>query len=257
MRVLAIAKFRLLTIVRTGTPIFAFAVLPVAFALIPLSMPEPKFREFAEDLLPMNAFAALVAWILHAVLLAVTVLATGKVKTPHNDVMVRVIPDLMETAPVTPSARFHGETLGTLGAGAVVHVCCLPLLAAVATLSPWPAKVFAWIEVGTIALLAMASAGAAWQRRAPRTKYSGSRGPRNALVFAILVLVVLRISTHWEAFRDSLAMFVYPRTSMQAWAEVARAADNPLLLFALLSIVYAGNLAYYYVSATRKRAREN
>jgi hypothetical protein len=258
MGVLAIARFRLLTIVRTATPIFVLAAIPPLLAMIPLSVAEPTFRELAADLLPLNATVTVAAWLLHGIVIGLATLTTGKIKTPHNDVVTRVVPDLMDTAPVPPPPRFWGETLGTLGAAAIVHVCCLPLLAAVAALSPMPMVVFVSIEIGTLAFLVLAAAGAAWQRRAPRTKWSGSRGPRNAVLVGILLLLSVRISTtRWEAFRDALAQFLYPRTSMQTWAEAARAIDRPMLLAALLAMLYAGTIAYYYVSSTRKRALEN
>jgi hypothetical protein len=258
MGVLAIARFRFLTIVRTGTPIFILGAVPALLAMGPLSVAEPTFRATAEELLPFSANASLAAWLLHGILLALATLSTGKVKSPHNDVVVRVIPDLMDTAPVAPPSRFWGESLGTLGAAAIVHACCLPLLAAVAALSPMPNVAFVSIEIGTLALLGLAAAGAAWQRRAPRTKWSGTRGPRNAVLVGILLLLSVRVSTtQWTEFRDALAQFVFGRTSMQMWAEVARAIDRPMLLAALLSVLYAGTIAYYYVSSTRKRALEN
>jgi len=258
MGILAIARFRLLTIVRTGTPIFILSAVPALLALIPMSVPEPSLRAFAQEWLPINANVAVGAWLLHGILIGFATLSTGKVKTPHDDVVTRVIPDLMDMAPVAPPPRFWGEALGTLGAAAIVHACCLPLLAAVAALSPIPTIAFVSIEIGTLAFLGLAAAGAAWQRRAPRTKWSGSRGPRNAVVVGILLLLSIRFSTtRWEAFRDGLAQFLYPHTSMQAWADVAGAIDRPMLLAALLSMLYAGTIAYYYVSSTRKRALEN
>jgi hypothetical protein len=258
MGVLAIARFRFLTIVRTGTPIFILGAVPALLAMAPLSVAEPTFRATAERLLPINANASLAAWLLHGILLGLATLSTGKVKSPHNDVVARVIPDLMDTAPVAPPSRFWGEALGTLGAAAIVHACCLPLLAAVAVLSPMPTAAFVSIEIGTLAFLALAAAGAAWQRRAPRTKWSATRGTRNAVLVGILLLLSVRVSTtQWDAFRDALAQFVFPRTSMQTWADVARAVDRPMLLAALVAMLYAGTIAYYYVSATRKRALEN
>ncbi len=258
MGVLAIARFRLLTVVRTGTPIFILAAMPALLALIPMSVSEPSFRAMAKEWLPLNANVAVAAWLLHGILIGLATLSTGKVKTPHNDVVTRVVPDLMDTAPVAPPSRFWGESLGTLGAAAIVHACCLPLLAAVAALSPMPNVAFVSIEIGTLALLGLAAAGAAWQRRAPRTKWSGTRGPRNAVLVGILLLLSVRVSTtRWEAFRDALVQFLFPQTSMQVWAEVARAVDRPMLLAALLSVLYAGTIAYYYVSSTRKRVLEN
>lgn len=257
MRYLAIARFRMLTIIRTATPIFIVAALPPLLAAVPLSMPEPLFRASAEEMLVINARVAMMAWVYHGLFLSFACLLSGKVKTPHDDVTIGVVPDLMDTAPIGPGSRFWGEALGTLTATVLIHACCLPLLAAVAALSPLPTSVFLWIEAGTVALMILASASAAWQRRAPRTKYSASRGPRNAVLFAVLLLLSLFATTRWEAFRDSALAFISSRNSMRAWAEVVDAVESPPLLFILLSLLYAGYIAYYYVSATRKRVWEN
>jgi len=262
MRYLAISRFRLLTIIRTATPIFVIAALPPLVAAIALSTPEPAFRAGADVWLPINASAAVMAWLLHAMILSFTCLMSGKVRTSHDFVTMNATPDLMDTAPIGNGARFWGEALGTVEATAVIHLCCLPLLAAVAALSPLPTIMFLWIEAATIALLVLASTGAAWQRRAPRTKYSATRGPRNAVVLAMLFLLALLVTTRPRAFRDSALEFVLPvhgtaRTSMRGWSEVAGAVGNPILLLALLSLLYAGAIAYYYLSATRKQVWEN
>ncbi len=257
MRYLAISRFRLLTIIRTATPIFVIVVLPPLVAALAISKPEPAFRDAADFWLPINAWAAVVAWLLHAIILSVACLMSGKVKTAHDFVVMNATPDLMDTAPIGEGARFWGEALGTLEATVVIHLCCLPLLAAVAALSPLPTIMFIWIEAATIALLVLASTGAAWQRRAPRTKYSGTRGPRNAVALAILFLLALLITTRPRPFRDSALEFLYPRASMPAWSEVVGTVENPLLLILLLSLLYAGTITYYYVSSTRKRLWEN
>jgi hypothetical protein len=258
MRVVALARFRLLTIVRKGTPMFVIGIVPPLLSAIPLSVSEPVFRVAANGILTLNATVAMAGWLLHGLLLSAACLTSGKVKTLYDDVALREVPDLMDTAPVAPADRFHGEVLGTFGAGVIVHAACLPLLAAVASLSPLPLTLFTSIEAGTIALLFLASAGAAWQRRAPRTRFSGTRGARNAALFLTLAILAARASTaHWETFRDAFLTFVTLRASMRAWNDVVHALDNPPLLFALLSLLYAGNIAYYFVSSTRTRVREN
>lgn len=252
MRYLAVARFRLLTIIRTATPIFVLALIPPLIGAAWLSRgAEPDFRAAAGEVLGQHARVAVIAWLLHAFLLSFACLMSGKVKTAHDDVMTNVMPDLMDTAPVGHGERFWGEALGTLAATAMIHVCCLPLLAAVAALNPLPTAVFLWIEAATIALIALASAGAAWQRRALRTKYSGTRGLRNAALLAILFFVALRATTRWEVFLDSI---LYPQSSIRRWAHVV---ENPFLLFTILSLLYAGTITYYYVSSTRKRLWEN
>lgn len=256
--VFAIARFRLLTITRTGTPIFVIAGVPLLIAAAFTGVPDAIFKEDPTAFLHTSARAALMGWLLYAIILSFAALASGKIKTPHSDVTIHVVPDLMDTAPVRPGARFWGEALGTFGAALVIHVCCLPLLASVAGFSPLPRVVFFWIEGGFLALLVLASTGAAWQRRSPRTKYSASRSTRNSALFLILIALSLFSTTRWEAFRDALVAFLTRgRVSMPAWREVADTVDNPLLLAVMLAVIYFGNIAYYYRSATRKSLWEN
>jgi hypothetical protein len=115
---------------------------------------------------------------------------------------------------------------------------------------------FVWMEAVTIALLVLASAGAAWQRRAPRTKYAGSRGPRNVFVVAVLVELALLATTR-PPFRHTVLDFFLARPSMRSWSDVLTTIDSPILLFALLSLIYTGTIAYYYLSSTRKPVWEN
>jgi len=257
MRSLGIVRFRLLTIVRTATPIFILSALMPLLILVVLSGPESDFRAEATFALELNARAALSAWFFHILVLSFATLLTGKVKTPHDDVVIAIVPDLMDTAPVAPSGRFWGEAFGTFAAAIAIHACCLPLLAAIVALNPLPTSAFVWIEAAALALFFLAAAGAAWQRRTPRTKFSGTRGPRNAVVVATLFIFALMGTTRWVAFRDSLATFLFPRTSMQAWGDVLGAIENPLLLVILLVLLYAGTIAYYYVTSTRKRVWES
>jgi len=255
MRCLAIARFRFLMMLRTATPIFVICILPALIVASMLgSVPEPYFRAGADFELADNATFAFLAWVAHAIILSISCLASGNVKRTLDPAETTTLPDLMDTAPVGAETRFWGEMLGTLGATSVIHACCLPLLAAIAALSPLPARLFATAESAIVALMILASAGAAWQRRAPRTRFSGTRSARSAIVFVILFFSALLASTRWEDFRDSAVVFL-TRPSMQVWHEVAYAVENPLLLAILWSLLYAGYIYYYYASATRNTAR--
>lgn len=257
MRYLAVSRFRLLTIIRTATPIFVISILPPILAAVAVSRSEPDLRAEAEAWLPVHAFAAMMAWLLHALILFFACLMSGKVRSAHDFILTDGLPDLMDTAPVSPGTRFWGEALGTLQAALVLHLCCLPLLAAVGALSPLPAVMFLWIEALAIALIVLASAGAAWQRRMPRTKYSASRGVRNVGVLGILLLLALFVTTRMGALRLALLDFLYSRVSMQGWTAIAGTVEDPLLLIIFLSLLYVGTIVYYYMSATRKRVWEN
>ncbi|HZP92323.1 MAG TPA: hypothetical protein VFB20_05515 [Burkholderiales bacterium] len=255
MRYLAIARFRLLSIIRTATPIFALAAIPPLFALLFESAPEASFRSSAEVLLGEYAGIALKIWIIHGLFMMMACIASGTVKLPHDGLVIVVPSDLMDTAPVGPDVRFWGEALGTFGAMLTIHLCCLPLLAGAAVLSPLPTSMFLWMEAGIIMLMALASAGGAWQRRARRTRYSATRGVRNTLVVAILLLLIVPLTTRWREFRDAVGtFFLYPST--RGWANVTWTVENPLLMFVLVALLYAGTIAYYYSTSMWDRARD-
>lgn len=251
MRYLAVARLRLLTTVRSATPIFILAALPPLLAAAFESIPEPLFRAAADELLAPIAKAALFAWLIHGLVVGVACEAFGNRRVRPD--LTSLPSDLMDSAPVGPRPRFWGEALGTFAAASTIHACCLPLLAAAAVLSPLPTAAFAWIEAGIIALMILGSAGAAGKRLAPVTPWTATRTARSGILSLILFLLVLLATTNWEAFRDSLAAFIIT-PSMRAWAAVTASVENPLLLGVLLSLLYAGYLLYY-LNSTRRPAQ--
>lgn len=258
MRSLAIARFRLLTTIRKATPLF---VLAFWAALGPLVLTSPlsdgSFRADADSLLGTAATAAVFAWIAHALLLVVVCDAFGRDSSLRTQLASQETDgpaDLMDTAPIGLRARFWGEAAGILAAAMIIHLCTLPLLVLGAALSPLPTSMFLVGEAVTIALVVLASAGAAWKRRAPRTKWSATRGPRSALLFVLILLVSIRQTTQWEVFRDSFVDFVRQPTP-HAWSTVFHAVENPFLLCVLLLSLYYGYLAFYYSSSVRMARR--
>ncbi|HYS52825.1 MAG TPA: hypothetical protein VER58_03545 [Thermoanaerobaculia bacterium] len=253
MRYLAIARFRLLTTIRTATPVFVIAILPPLIGAIAESTSEPQFGAGAQSPQRLHAVIALLTWLFHAAFLLAASEASGNLRTFGPD-QTALPGDLMDSAPIRPSARFWGEAGGILAATAIIHACCLPLLAMVAALSPLPTRLFLWIEAGIIALMILGSTGAAWRRLAPRTKFSGTRTVRSIILFFILFFCVLFASTRWIAFRDAVAEY-FPSPSMRAWAQVVSAVDNPFLLLFLLALLYVGYIGFYYIYSTRDPAR--
>jgi hypothetical protein len=251
MRYLAVARFRLLTTIRESTGVFVFAAVPALIAMVFEATPEPLFRAAADELLGVFARVALVAWLFHAFIIITASEAFGSRRLFRVDATA-LPPDLMDSAPISPIERFWGETLGIFAATATIHAACLPLLAVVAVLSPLPTVVFAWIEAGIVALMILGSAGAAWKRLAPRTRWATTRTARSGILFLILFFLTLFATTHWTTFRDSLAAFIFT-PSMRSWAAVANAVESPLLLAILWLLLYGGYVLYY-LNASRKPA---
>jgi hypothetical protein len=254
MRHLAISRFRLLTTIRGANLLFAVAFV-AAFAplLFITGQPDEVFRDSADVLLGEAARVSVFAWIFHALLLGFACDMFGNVTLLRSQLTSGETDrpsDLMDTAPIRPGAYFWGEAGGIFAAAMSIHVCALPLLALLAALSPLPISMFFIAEAATIALVIMASAGGAWKRRAPRSRWSGTRGPRSAALFGIIVLLMLRRTTHWIPFRDALAVFA-TEPSPRLWAPVVAAVENPLLLFVLLAFLCIGYIAFFYKSSAR------
>jgi hypothetical protein len=258
MRYLAIARFRLLTTIRAAAPIFAVAALAAIVPAISLSfMPDEVFRAEAAEILRLGAVTAIGTWIVHALILAFACDAFGSttlLRAQMTSTETVMLPDLMDTAPIRPAARFWGEAAGIVAAAMTIHLCVLPVLLMVAALSPLPTSMFVAAEIMTIVITTLASIGAAWKRRAPRTKWSSSRGPRSAVLFAILVFVTVRYTTRWETFRDLLVNFI-SEPSPRLWSAVTGAVENPLMLFSMLALLYTGYILYFYSSSVRTARR--
>lgn len=252
MRYVAVARFRLLTTIRSATPIFIIAAIPPLLAAIYQSMPEPLFRAAADEVLGPLARAAVVAWLFHGLLVVAASEASGS-KQPFRVDPMSLLPDLMDSVPIGPLPRFWGEALGIFTATLTIHICCLPLLAAVAVLSPLPTIFFVWMEAGILALMTLTSAAGAWKRLAPRTQWGATRVARSGLLFFILLVFVLFATTKWTTFRDSWFMFLIT-PSTRTWDAVAAAVENPTLLVVLLLLLYVGYMAYF-VNSARKPAQ--
>jgi hypothetical protein len=252
MRYLAVGRFRMLTTIRSSTPIVIAALVPPLLGAMAESTAEPSIHSMADIALHVNANAAFITWVIHTGLLLIATEAFGGLRSFDPD---RTNPpaDLMDSAPVSARGRFLGETLGVFAAGAAIHACCLPVLAVVAALSPLPTRFFVWMEVVIVILMIVTSAAAAWKRLSPQTKMSGTRGFRSALLFYTGIAGALFVTTRWEAFRDSALNFLLS-PSMRAWGRVVSAIDNPPLLILFVSVLYISYIAFYFVSSTRHRA---
>ncbi|HEY6894738.1 MAG TPA: hypothetical protein VI258_11260 [Rhodanobacteraceae bacterium] len=253
MRYLAIARYRNLTTIRQATPLFFVVMVPAVLAAAIMTLVDASYRNGPDALLGFHAQVALFAWYLHATFLLAASEAFGSLRVQRADA-TNEASDLMDSAPLEPNARFFGEMLGIFESTAIIHACCLPLLAVVAALSPLPARVFLWVETVVVALMILASAGAAWKRIARPTKMSATRILRSFILFLIFFGAILLGSTRWVSFRDAAFAFLAV-PSMRAWARLMATIENPAALVLWLVVLYGGYFAFYYLSATRDPLR--
>jgi len=246
---LAIARYRLLTTIRESTPVFIIAILPPLGAAMVQTLVEESYRGGPDTLLAFYAQIALLAWYFHAAFLFIACEAFGSLKISRSD-QPSVASDLMDSAPLTPNARFFGEMTGILEATTIIHACCLPMLAVVAALSPLPARVFLWVELLIIAVIVLGSAAAAWKRIAPPSKMNATRNLRSGILFLIIVTATVYALTQWDSFRDAAFGFV-GMPSLRAWERVVATIENPVALIVSIAVLYSAYLVFYYVSATR------
>jgi len=249
MRYLAIARYRLLTTIREATPIYIVAMLPPVGAAFVQTLIESSFRGGPDSLLAFHAQIALFAWCFHAAFLFIATEAFGSLKISRSE-DAAVASDLMDSVPLSPNARFFGEMLGVFETTLLIHACCLPMLALVAALSPLPARVFLWLELLIIAVIALGSPAAAWKRTARPSKMSATRNLRSGILFLILVAAIFYVSTRWDSFRDAAFAFL-GTPSLRAWDRVVATIENPIVLIVSIAALYSAYLAFYYVSSTR------
>lgn len=246
---LAIARYRRLTTIREATPIFIVAILPPLVAAMVQTLVDSSFRGGADMLLAFHAQIALLAWYFHAGILFLASEAFGSLKVSRSDQPV-FASDLMDSAPLMPNARFFGEMIGVLEATTLIHVCCLPMLAVVAALSPLPVRVFAWVELLIMAVIVLGSAAAAWKRIARPTKMSSTRNMRSGILFLLLTTATVYALTQWDSFRDAAFGFV-GMPSIRAWDRLVATIENPVALILSIAVLYSAYLAFYYISSTR------
>lgn len=252
MRLLAIAKLRLLTRIRTASVLFALATLPLLIPSVGASvMSENAYRESMPFNAPIIAVWSLLVWFVHTGILLVGSEA-GEQLHPRRE--GAEWSDLLETVPLDPTGRFAGEAVGNLAVNLTIHVCALPILAVVAALSPLPLSAFLTLECGTLALLSLGASAAAWKRCARPSKWSATRMARSGVLFWILFVAILYQTSRWQAFVSSLQEAIF-QPSRRTWQQIGSTIDRPASLVLLVSLLCLSYLAFYYVSSIRALAR--
>ena len=252
MRVLAIAKLRLLTRIRTASVLFALATLPPLALCVGASwLPQNDWRTSMPFASPILAVWSLLVWFLHIGLLLVGSEA-GEQLHPRRE--GAEWSDLLETVPMTASGRFAGEAFGNLAVNLTIHVCALPLLALVAALSPLPITVFLPLEVCALVLFALAAGAGAWKRCARPSKWSATRMARSGVLFWILLVMIVYQTSRWDAFTDSLLEAVF-QPSRRTWEQIASTIERPAQLAVLVVLLCLSYVTFYYLSSVRALAR--
>jgi hypothetical protein len=252
MRLLAIARLRLLTRIRTASVLYALATLPPLMPCVFASLiPENAYRESMPFLAPVVAVWSILVWILHTGILLIGSEA-GEQLHPRRE--GAEWSDLLETVPLDPSGRFAGEAVGSLAVNLSIHICALPVLAVVVALSPLPLSVFMALECGTLALLSLGAGAAAWKRCASPSKWSATRMARSGVLFWILFVAILYQTSRWQAFVSSLQEAIF-QPSRRSWQQIGATIERPASLALLVALLCLSYLAFYYVSSVRALAR--
>jgi hypothetical protein len=254
MRYLAMARYSMLTTIRSATPVFIFAMLPPLVAAIAECASERQFLEAADYQLGIRATAAMLGYVLHVALLASAGEVMGTLRAARQADLSELPSDLLDSAPIPPRVRFVGDAMGVFTATMLIHACCLPLLATVAALSPLPTGYFVTIEIATIVLMVLVSASSTWNRLAPRTKFASSRSARTVMLFIICALGTIAMTTNRSTFAESAFGFL-AAPSQRAWNAVTAATTDPALMIAGFAILYIAYIGFFYLSATRNAAR--
>ena len=253
MRSLALARYHVLSKVRSSYGVFATALILTALPVLTVGFLFVSWTDSwggIEVLLSGRAMTVHIVYVSHLIVLLITCDLFG---TPRAIRGGNRPADLTETVPLTPAQRFFGDAAGIFQSAAAVHLCTLPLLALAIALSPLPIARFFWLEALVLAVLVLASAGGSWKLRSTG-KWMRTRSARSAALFVILFLIIVISTTRWEAFRDAALTFLF-QASPWAWNEARAAVISVPMLIGLLALLYIGYIAYYTLSSIRSMER--
>lgn len=254
MRGLALARYRLLTTIRPAWGVFGTVL---AAAVVPILLGSGVFTTTSEawgsmiDLMYASARTVTGIYLLHII---VVVLACNAFGTARPSIEGRPSSDLTETVPITPRDRFLGDAAGILGCTLAIHACTVPLLALAVVMSPLPTVVFFWMELITLAVAILASAGASWKLRSSG-RWVRTRSARSIAAFGILLGAILGFNTR-KGFAEAFVWFFLTQPSMSSWRAVERTVTNPSMLIAWLLLLYVGFISYYTLQSIRSIERQ-
>ncbi len=267
MPCLAVARYRILTSIRSANWVFGVSLVAVLLlydtVLMMVRPPgvaaiggsiftsESVFRQAPEFTLSSAAMFALLAFVMHLFIMVAACMLFGANRRKSETALTA---DLMDTAPITPSARFWGDALGIFASAMIVHLCILPLLAMAIVLSPLGLTAFFSFELLIITALLLASTAASWKLRAENSRWAHTRMMRSGALFTIALIIILISNSRWEDLRDT-AFMCLNEPSSQRWALVMGTINNPPLMFSWLFLLYAGFMTFYYLHGVRSHAQ--
>lgn len=253
MRGLALARLHYLTKTRTAP---AALIIALALAVFPIAVNDVLWFNSSDQwelAVPMQQERAknpVIAYLFHVIVLVITCDLFGKPRAVVDGVRLA---DLTETAPIKPASRFLGDAVGIFRSAGVIHLCTLPLLALSVALSPLTATLFFWLEALVLAVMILASAGAAWKFRSTG-KWVRTQTARSIALFAIFFVIILMATTRWQTFRDAaFSLLVQP--SPLVWREVSSAIVSAPLMLGLILTLYLAYLVFYFISSIRNQEK--
>lgn len=254
MRSLALARYRILTAARSGKWIFIVSLLMAAAPkLLQQAFFLPGDFDGSDDAMLMRSDAqiAVFTYALHLVVIA----AAADLSAVRRRVIDGAFAaDLTETMPITPMARFFGDALGVLASTLIIHVSTLPLLALGIALSPLPSGALVFFELATLAAAILASAATSWQMRSAG-RASLTRGARAIVLFGILFLVTIGLTTPWRDFRDATAGLL-AEPSPISWRSLGAAIPDPAVFLVALALLYGSFVAFFALDSVRQIKRQ-
>lgn len=249
---LAVARYRFLTIVRSANAgyfiLMVAVVVPLVGMFATLGVADSRYPVRAPELFKFAAVGTFMIYGLHLLALAVICGAYGVVARRPPGVMPI---DPMHLAPVSGSEQFWGDAAGLFSAIASVHLCLVPLLAAVIALSPFPSSLFWYGELLIATALLFASACGSWALRAQTTRLSQARTARSIVVFLILMSLAILFTTRGQEFRDAVGSLLFFRPTRQQLEVVVGATSSPFLLVVAVVSIYLAFIAYYCLDSVR------
>jgi hypothetical protein len=249
MRVLALARFRFLTIIRRLRwvfPVLVIAIVVPGFFASGAIAPTEMLGGSAGTRLGQSAFCVSIVYIVQMIALPMLCWSFGIVPPRPENARPS---DLMDLIPLRGQTRFWGDALGIYAASMSLHLCTTPLLAMVVAASPLSSSLFWWLELAFALVLFLVSASASLTLRSEAKSWTDLSGRRGLLVILCYVLV-LTATTKIEQFPDALAA-LFNQPSRVTWLALTASIDN-LPLFVVSSFaLYAGFIGWYSIQASR------